>query len=473
MAPIRKPLGLAAAAFCAVSFVFACTAPLNSIEGSDGPGGSRGSSGAAGTEDGDGGVRKGDGVKTKTGLPCDVSKVLSESCQTCHGAEPKSGASTSLVSWNDLQQDYGGKKLYEVVKTKIHAEAGRMPPAARLTDAQIKAVDDWIANGAPQAADTCDVGEGPPPPTRPFTCNGPNTKTTVLKASKPFTWTDNSKSDQYMCFGVDEVIGSKRHVIAMGPKVENLNIVHHILLFQAQEAMSSDPQPCGATVSGSWKMVTGWAPGGGNMELPPEAGYPTEGTTHWVMQVHYNNASGKFNGQTDNSGYQLCSTDQLRPNDAGTLAFGSKDFTIPPRVAKWTLRCDYKLGDKYKGVHFFGATPHMHTRGIAISTERIPGGNGAPDLVFGQEPFNFENQEGFKISKDVSPGDIMRTRCTWKNPGDTPITWGENTTDEMCFNFLTYYPAIPDQTIGPLPVQTWISPSLGLPVVGVKCEQEP
>lgn len=29
----------------------------------------------------------------------------------------------------------------------------------------------------------------------------------------------------------------------------------------------------------------------------------------------------------------------------------------------------------------------------------------------------------------------------------------------MCFNFLAYYPAIPDVSFGPLPVQTWVTPA--------------
>jgi hypothetical protein len=53
----------------------------------------------------------------------------------------------------------------------------------------------------------------------------------------------------------------------------------------------------------------------------------------------------------------------------------------------------------------------------------------------------------------------MRTRCTWKNPGDTTIAFGENTGDEMCFDFIGYYPNIPDKTIFGLPLFTWVTPS--------------
>jgi len=411
-----------------------------------------------------------DTVKTATGLPCPVSEILSQSCQTCHAASPTAGASTPLVTWADLQVDYGGKKLYEHVKERIHAETGRMPPASRLTTEQIRTLDEWVGSGAPQAADTCDLGQGPPPAMRPLACPAPG-RLSTLKAAKPYTWTDDTKTDQYMCYGVDEVVTSKRHIIGLGPTIENLNIVHHVLLCQADEAMSNEAQPCDGTPA-SWKLVAGWAPGGGNMDLPPAAGFPQEGTTHWILQVHYNNASGTHSGESDNSGFQLCSTEQLRPNDAGIIAFGSTSFKIPPRTPKYTVKCDYKLGDKYKGVTFFAASPHMHTRGLALVTERIPGGKGAAEIVFGQDPFNFENQEAFPIEKRVEPGDVFRTRCTWKNTGDTEVTFGEKTGDEMCFNFLNYYPAIPDQVIGGIPTQSWVTPSLDMPVGGPTCEEE-
>ena len=34
----------------------------------------------------------------------------------------------------------------------------------------------------------------------------------------------------------------------------------------------------------------------------------------------------------------------------------------------------------------------------------------------------------------------MRTRCTWGNPTDRAVNFGENTEDEMCFDFLMLYP---------------------------------
>ena len=45
----------------------------------------------------------------------------------------------------------------------------------------------------------------------------------------------------------------------------------------------------------------------------------------------------------------------------------------------------------------------------------------------------------------------MRTRCVFKNPTDSTVKFGEGTGDEMCFNFIGYYPNIPDRTLSASP----------------------
>ena len=50
-------------------------------------------------------------------------------------------------------------------------------------------------------------------------------------------------------------------------------------------------------------------------------------------------------------------------------------------------------------------------------------------------------------------GDTIRTRCVWKNPTDAPISFGQETSDEMCYSFTVYYPRIT------VPVWSWAVPA--------------
>jgi hypothetical protein len=409
--------------------------------------------GGAGTKPGDPGAVE----TTATGLPCEVDKLLKSRCQTCHAAETRYGASVPLVTYADLQKQApgaAGKKVFELAASRIHDSARPMPPSPNplLTGAETATLDQWIAGGAKPSSDSCTSPKADDG-VKPLSCK----PDTTLKAAAKFTMPQGTL-DQYVCVGIDVSLTTKRHITALAPRVDNKTILHHILLFQSPKAESATPTPCAAFGSASWKLVAGWAPGGNNLELPQEAGFPEEkGTTHWVIQLHYNNAKN-LAGQADNSGYDLCTTENLRANDAGVVAFGSTKFSIPPRSTT-TVKCDYKLPATFKDVKLFNASPHMHTRGTAMSTERLAGGTGAPEKVFANPNFSFENQANFPIKAEVAPGDVMRTRCTWKNPGDTTIAFGENTGDEMCFDFIGYYPNIPDRTIFGLPLFTWVTPS--------------
>jgi hypothetical protein len=57
------------------------------------------------------------------------------------------------------------------------------------------------------------------------------------------------------------------------------------------------------------------------------------------------------------------------------------------------------------------------------------------------KPFNFNTQLAHDLSAILEPGDSLTTTCTYQN--DTPgvVRYGMRTEDEMCFNFVTAYPA--------------------------------
>ncbi|MCA9651619.1 MAG: hypothetical protein H6712_17520 [Myxococcales bacterium] len=56
--------------------------------------------------------------------------------------------------------------------------------------------------------------------------------------------------------------------------------------------------------------------------------------------------------------------------------------------------------------------------------------------------YDFNNQAFYANDPPVQimPGDAIRTTCTYDNPHDFPVHFGEATEDEMCFNFVMAYP---------------------------------
>lgn len=378
------------------------------------------------------------GGKTQTPLPCDVDAVLAQSCRECHGATPAFGAPMPLVTWEDLNapaKSNASKKVFELVGTRIHDDANPMPqaPKPRLTAKEMKTLDDWIAQGAGKGASTCAPPDGGMD--MPDVTNAACTPDVHLSGG---TWTMPQIDDIYTCYGVDVPVDGQKQIIAIKPRVDNKKIVHHIVLYAAPNSVSSTPAQCAAFGMVTWPFVYAWAPGIGDFELPKEAGFPMSGTMHYVVQVHYNNI-GKLTGQTDNSGFDLCTTKDLRPNDADVVAFGTNNFSIPAH-GTLDVSCKYTLPTTLDGRTTFATFLHMHKIGTQISNTITQGGM---DVVLGNDPnYSFEAQQWATLNpqRQFHTGDVVTTRCVWNNTTDANVKWGENTEQEMCFAFAAYYP---------------------------------
>lgn len=249
-------------------------------------------------------------------------------------------------------------------------------------------------------------------------------------------------TDAYVCYGVELAYPQKRHITAILPRIDNATIVHHMLLYQADAAVSPTPTACSGGGSQGWRLAAVWAPGGEAFELPPEAGLPIEGSSHYVVQMHYSNLN-QLSGQKDSSGFNLCTTDQLRPNDADILAYGTLNINIPAN-GKLDVTCNLTIPQGILGANtrVIGAMPHMHKIGKIIRTDIFPGGSGAPMLMTERNPWDFNSQYWDKLDLPMKAGDKVSTRCYWENPTSKAVGFGEQTSDEMCFSFAMYYPKI-------------------------------
>ncbi len=400
-------------------------------------------------------------------VPCDVAATLGAHCSTCHGATPQFGAPMSLVTYADLMaagKSDPSRKNAELIAARVHDERRPMPPApnARLAANESATLDAWVRAGAPPraaSAATCpgasssgssgnagssgNTGSSGAPGSS-GSSGGPGGQvscTTDVHLVPPSPWAmPQNRSDQYVCYGIDVPVSAKRHIVALAPRIDNARILHHIVVTQNDVAYPSTPQACSsASVFAGGRVIYAWAPGGRAFELPPQAGLPMEGTNHYMVQIHYNNVQG-LAGQTDATGVDLCTTDQLRPNDADVVAFGSTSFAIPAR-GTLDLGCDYAVPASLDGTTMFRAMPHMHQLGASIGTTQV-GADGATHDMGTNAAWSFWDQPFFAIDAKLRAGDTVHTRCVWKNGTDAPVRFGENTEDEMCWSFTMYYPRV-------------------------------
>jgi hypothetical protein len=392
---------------------------------------------------------------TGTALPCDVDAVFERHCRKCHTNPPESGAPMPLLFYENLHapaRSDPSKKVYELVGQRIHDDEHPMPqpPNARLDEATAKVLGDWIAAGAPAGDDAgactndggAPIDAGPPIPTTcAITALGP-----ASRWAMPTT-----VGDIDVCYGVEVTALKKRHVVAIAPKVDTKTIVHHVVLYRADSAVSGVPAACDPIASRDWRVLYGWVPGSGNLVLPDAAGFPEEGAVHYVVQIHYSNVN-YVPDLTDASGVELCTTEQLRPNDADVVSFGTRAFSVPAHGAL-DLTCRYAFPAGAGELHAFSAFPHMHKYGKSIATVKLGVDGGPPTELGGQGTWNTRNQYSIPIAATLLPGDPIETRCAWSNPSDQNAPVGEGVGEEMCASFTAYWPKVT------VPAWSWLAPS--------------
>ncbi|MCC6649242.1 MAG: hypothetical protein IT374_27190 [Polyangiaceae bacterium] len=381
-----------------------------------------------------------------TPLPCDVSLALTR-CHDCHSSPTKYGAPMSLVTYEDLVRDAPstpGVSTLQRALERMKSTTDPMPPVPRerASFKEYGPLDAWLERGFPpgDAAEKCapaapDAGVVTP------ACE----PDLVVRAESAYSLPEGT-ADVYVCYGLDvPATAGKRQVTAIAPRVDDTAVVHHIVVFQADKTESPKPHKCKDIFPIDWKAIYAWAPGGPPFVMPEEAGLPMQegGPTHLVVQVHYSNLKHEA-GHVDRTGVDLCTTDAPRKYDADILWVGGFDFAVPPHKTA-TVECKFDWGQnwtKYLPLQVVQSWPHMHQLGRKLTTDLVRA-DGSQTPLGHADPFSFFDQAAYPVDVTVSNGDKFVTRCTWENTTDKTVTWGEETSQEMCFNLLTYYPRIP------------------------------
>lgn len=382
------------------------------------------------------------------GLPCDVADILQANCQSCHSDPPKFGAPMPLVDRGDLlAAPVGTAKgtvatVGEAILQRVSSTESPMPPPPSLPlgDADRSVLSAYVGSGMPESAESCGSGGNGQGGGYELPC----TPDVLLKPPVAYEMPATSQ-DEYICFGVEAPSDIARHITAIAPVIDNETILHHILLLQAPNAVAAQGEPCNF-VNVGWKLIYAWGPGTPPLVLPEEAGFPIGPSEpgHFVLQMHYNNLMG-LSGEKDQTAMGLCTTDQLRPNDADVMAFGSTSFPDIPVNQQSTWACDATipaLVNQFFPVTIFQAWPHMHQIGRAMDTYITKAGGEVIPLA-NVPNYDFEYQITYPVDQAVlDVGDTLTTKCTWENTTGAPVGFGEGSQDEMCFNFVSYYPRI-------------------------------
>ena len=272
------------------------------------------------------------------------------------------------------------------------------------------------------------------------------------KAAKDYThyswssagYVEPAHSEEYRCFFVDVPTGGRTDGDTGIVKVSygsTSGILHHMVVFHSTvrtEANGSSTDCTSHPFSVNWTVL--FAAGVNTDPLVMPSGValiapaPTE---RLVIQLHLLNA-----GDTpvaDDTHVDLEFTKPGTPyTPAGLLVGGSDQIDIPPdgtpHPVVGTCNVPYDM-------HAFAVWPHMHQTGTEFRIDTTHASSTSTLLDWN---WNFNDQALYFPSNGTlsySAGDTITTTCTYVNTGANPVTFGELTGNEMCFDFFYYYPA--------------------------------
>ncbi len=429
----------------------------------------------------------------------DVAPILQQRCQSCHvvgGIAPFSlvtyadarAMSAPIVAMTQSKQmpPWGAHDTEDCKLTRpLRADM-------RLTDAELRTLEVWDRNGAPEG----NPADAPPPITPPR--NDLASPSATLRSDVGFAM--SGTNDELRCFVLDPKLTEDTFITATNVVPEHAGVVHHVLVFvdeageSKKNADANGQYECfGGPKISQPTLLTGWAPGGVPNELPDGVALQVPKGSLLVMQVHYHAAPG-VNAPPDRTSVQLRYADKKPSYIAlprlignfegslpglGGLMSGPNDpasgveFVVPPNVANHTETMKITIpkelgGQKLQEMKLLGAGGHMHYVGVSeqISISRAAPKPSTPkdECLLSIPRWDFDWQRGYAYDvpiddlPTVAPDDELTIKCTYDNTMQNPkmgralreagltspvaVKLGESTLEEMCLgSFMFVVPA--------------------------------
>lgn len=376
----------------------------------------------------------------------DVAPILYAKCANCH--HDGEVAPFSLTTYAEARAKAG--TIAAVVKQKYMppwqaVTHGEFQNERTLSPQQIETISDWAAAGSPAG----DLTHAPKPPT--FTPGWQmGTPDFVGQPDKPYAITAEG-NDDYRCFVIHTDYPEDKYVTGIELRPGNRKVVHHALIYidtkgVARKKKSPDGQPGyesfggpGFAPSGS---LGGWAPGIQPQILAPGTGFLLPKGADLVLQMHYHK-DGKAETDLTRLGLKFAKA----PVDKKVRweAVGEELLDIPAGDANYTVHASLKVP---RPITLMDVIPHMHWLGHDMTvTATLPDGTKKELIDVDHYDFNWQTRYAYAQPVHLPAGTELSLVAHYDNssnnihnPNNPPkrVTFGEQTTDEMCYAFFSY-----------------------------------
>ncbi len=377
----------------------------------------------------------------------DIAPITFDKCATCH--RPHGAAPFSLLTYDETAER--AAQIADVVATAY------MPPwlpsdsdheflgDRRLTSAQIKAFEQWVADGK-QRGDEADLPISPTFSSE-WTLGEPDL---VLEMESPYVRAP-SESDTWRNIVLPYRAQKTVYVRAYDFDPGNDKAVHHAVITvdrtgRARELDAGDAPPGfdgmndgRVQLSAGSRMpdgqTLGWTPG--------KVAHPGDDDIAWrldvgsdlVLQLHIP-ASGK--PESIQSRVALYFAERPPTKQPFSIEFALRDIDIAPGESNYERELSYQLP---VAVELVGLYPHAHyVCRQMFATATLP--DGLTKTLLHIPDWNFDWQDDYRFAQPIAlpAGTTLRMKYVYdnstaniRNPNNPPqrITYGEQSTDSM------------------------------------------
>jgi len=402
----------------------------------------------------------------------EVVRIFQDHCQTCH--HPGDIAPFSLMTYADAAPHADAIKYM----TATH----QMPPwkpvngcgaftdedTRTLPQSDIDTIAKWVDNGAPEG------NQADLPPAKEFS-GGWALGQPDLVLSYPEAYTPGVTGDIYRCFPLPTNLTQDTYVSAIDIRPGDRATVHHVIAYidstgASQQLDDNDPGPGYTSFGGPGFAITnpdsatlgGWAPGARPVVLPDGIAYKLAANSRVVLQIHYHPHGTA--PKPDKTEIGIYFAKQKPKQLLRILPLINDTFTIPPGDANYRVTATLPILLPLDA-HLWIVAPHMHLLGRQMHvTATTPQGTSCL-INIGDWDFNWQGMYLYKNAVPLPIGTRLQLEAfydnsenNWRNPNSPPkaVSWGEQTTNEMCIAFLGVTLDAEDLTKGQTVDARWI-----------------
>lgn len=383
----------------------------------------------------------------------DIAPILYQNCSNCHRAGEV--APFPLLTYKDAAKR--ADQIAAITQARV------MPPwkarrgygdfldERRLTDQQIATIRDWATHGAPEG----DANLKPVPPKFPDGWLG-GQPDQVFKMVQPYS-VPAEGPDVFRCFVLPLNAAEDEYVKMTEFRPGNPRVVHHAILFldssgeaRKKETIPGQGYSCvggpGLDITGA---LGGWAPGAQPAADRQGVAHTVKKGSDVVLQIHYH-----LDGKPELDQSSLGVTFAKTPPTKGLTLFvlGNQKIDIPAGDDNYVVKASGVLPMDAEVISIF---PHAHylCKDMKVNAY-LPDGTVKPLIWIQDWDFNWQGAYRYASPVKLRQGTRLEMQYTYDNSSANPhnpsnppreVKFGEQTTNEMAFAFVSLTLESPDQ----------------------------